>query len=304
MIAFQREPFLQRDTDSQLTKTILFTGLALIAFAANSVLCRLALGEAAIDAASFTIIRLVSGSLVLLFLIKVKSGQSASTKSGSWLASLMLFLYAITFSYAYVTLDTATGALILFGSVQMTMILLSLLSGIRLHGTEWAGVVIAFAGFVYLVLPNISTPSVVGFLLMAAAGVAWGVYTLKGRGSKDPIIDTAYNFVRTIPLVAILALVTIGQAHYSVEGVLYAVLSGGIASGIGYAIWYSALGGLTATQAAVLQLLVPVIAAAGGVIFVSEAITMRLVLSGLFILGGILLVVLGRVYFTQPKQKA
>jgi drug/metabolite transporter (DMT)-like permease len=287
--------------NSFLIKTILFTGLALIAFAANSVLCRLALGGSAIDASTFTIVRLLSGVIVLTVILnisKINSNSSPSTK-GSWPASIALFLYAITFSFAYVTLETATGALILFGSVQITMILLSIFSGNRLHISEWVGMAIAFAGFVYLVLPGVTTPSVIGFFLMTVSGIAWGVYTLKGRGSKSPIMDTAFNFLRTLPFVIILAIITIKYAHYSSEGILLAALSGGIASGIGYMIWYIALSGLSVTQAAVLQLLVPVIAAVGGIIFVSESISLRLAVSSTMILGGILMVVLGRYYYVQ-----
>lgn len=282
-------------------RTIIFAMLALIAFVANSVLCRLALGERTIDASSFTVIRLMSGAIVLLAIIKINSNKTYSSAKGSWSAALMLFLYAITFSFAYITLDTGTGALILFGSVQITMILLSIISGNRLHITEWAGVTIAFMGFVYLILPGVTTPSVIGFLLMTVAGIAWGIYTLKGIGTKNPLMNTAYNFLRTIPLVIILAIVALQKAHYSSEGILLAVLSGGIASGIGYVIWYMALGGLSATQAAVVQLLVPVIAALGGALFVSEAVTLRLTVSATMILGGILLVVLGRYYFVQLR---
>ncbi len=290
--------------NNSLAKTTILTGLALIAFAANSVLCRLALGNEAIDAASFTVIRLLSGAIVLFLIIRFTQKNTELSTNGSWIASLMLFLYAITFSYAYISLDTGTGALILFGSVQITMILLSLISGTRLHYTEWAGVIIAFTGFVYLILPGVTTPSTVGFLLMAAAGVAWGIYTLKGRGSQNPLMDTAYNFFRTIPLVILLTIITISHANYSSEGVLLALLSGGITSGIGYTIWYIALGGLSATQAAVLQLLVPVIAALGGVLFVSETITVRLTISAAMVIGGILMVVLGKYYFTQHKSDA
>ena len=286
---------------NNVIKTSVFTALALIAFAANSVLCRLALGEETIDAASFTVIRLLSGALVLLAILAFSNDKEASASKGSWSASLMLFVYAVAFSFAYISLDTGTGALILFGSVQITMILLSLVSGNRLHLSEWVGVIIAFTGFVYLVLPEVTSPSVMGFLLMIAAGIAWGMYTLKGRGSAHPLKDTAYNFLRTIPLVIILLVITIQDAHYSAAGVLLAVLSGGIASGIGYTIWYIALGGLSTTQAAVVQLSVPVIAAFGGVLFVSEAITARLTLSASMVLGGILLVVLGRFYFVQRK---
>jgi drug/metabolite transporter (DMT)-like permease len=291
-------------SSNYLIKTIIFTGLALIAFAANSILSRLALRERAIDASSFTIIRLLSGTIVLLVMIRFKSNKTNSSTNGSWYASLMLFLYAITFSFAYISLDTGTGALILFGSVQITMILLSLVSGNRLHITEWAGVTIAFMGFVYLFLPALTTPSAIGFLLMTAAGIAWGVYTLKGRDSRNPLMDTAYNFLRTIPLVIILAIVTMKKGQYSSEGILLAVLSGGITSGIGYTIWYIALGELSATQAAVVQLLVPVIAALGGVLFVSEAITLRLTVSAIMILGGILMVALGRNYFVRLRQNS
>ncbi len=285
---------------NHLARTIILTALALTAFAANSVLCRLALGDRTIDASSFTVVRLLSGAIVLFLIIKIKNKSGMLTK-GSWSASLMLFLYAITFSFAYITLDTGTGALILFGSVQITMILLSILSGSRLHITEWLGVVISFLGFLYLVLPGVTTPSLPGFILMTVAGIAWGIYTLKGRGSTSPVIDTAYNFLRTIPFVSILAVLTFNQMSYSSTGILLAILSGAIASGIGYAIWYSALRGLSTAQAAVVQLLVPVIAALGGVIFVSEAITLRLTLSAILILGGILLVVLGRYDFEQLR---
>jgi drug/metabolite transporter (DMT)-like permease len=289
--------------NQNIVKTLIFTSLALIAFAANSVLCRLALGDKTIDASSFTAIRLLSGAIVLLLITGISSNKSKATTKGSWSASLMLFLYAITFSFAYITLDTGTGALILFGSVQITMILLSLISGNRLHIIEWTGITISFAGFVYLILPGVSTPSTTGFLLMTTAGIAWGIYTLKGRGSINPLMDTAYNFFRTIPLVIILAIVTLQNAQYSFEGIVLAVLSGGIASGIGYAIWYVALGGLSSTQAAVVQLLVPVIAAFGGVIFVSEVVTLRLTISATMILGGILMVVLGRYYYVRLRLR-
>jgi drug/metabolite transporter (DMT)-like permease len=292
------------DIKGKIVKTLIFTIVALIAFAANSVLCRMALGASSIDAASFTIIRLLSGALILAAILQIGGKKSSNSQNGSWFASVMLFAYAITFSFAYITLDTGTGALILFGAVQITMILVSLASGNRLHITEWLGMAIAFAGFVYLVLPSVTTPSIAGFLLMTAAGIAWGIYTLRGRGSDNPLIDTAYNFLRTIPVILIVAIITIPYARYSTQGVVLAILSGAIASGIGYSIWYRALGGLTATQAAVVQLLVPVIAAIGGIVFVSEAITLRLMLSSLLILGGILLVILGRYYFVQLKQMA
>lgn len=286
---------------NSLLTTIVYTGMALVAFAANSVLGRLALGDNAIDASSFTAVRLLSGAIVLSAITRFRRNTTVSGTRGSWPAGVMLFLYAVTFSFAYVTLDTATGALILFGSVQITIILLSLISGNRLHLSEWLGVGIAFSGFVYLFLPDISTPSITGFVLMTVAGIAWGIYTIQGRGSQKPLLDTAYNFVRTVPLVILLIIATLQNTHYSTEGILLAMLSGAIASGIGYSIWYAALGGLSATQSAVVQLSVPVIAALGGVIFVSEPITLRLMLAGSMILGGILLVILGRYYFVQAR---
>ena len=285
--------------DNSLLKTASLTSLALIAFSTNSVLCRLALGNEAIDAASFTIVRLLSGILVLSIIIGITRNTEKTPSKGSWFGGLMLFTYAATFSYAYVSLDTGTGALILFGSVQITMILLSVIAGTRLHASEWLGVVIAFIGFVYLMLPDVSTPSVVGFVLMTISGIAWGIYTLQGRHSKNPLMDTSYNFFRSVPFIVILAITAFNNINYSVEGIALAVLSGGITSGIGYTIWYMALGGLSAPQAAVLQLSVPVIAALGGVLFVSEIITFRFIISAALILGGILLVVAGKYYFPR-----
>ena len=281
-------------------KIIFYTIIALLAFAGNSVLCRLALGENAIDAASFTAIRLLSGIVVLAILLKATTTSETAPSKGSWGASLMLFLYAITFSFAYMSLDTGTGALILFGSVQITMILTGLYFSKKLHISEWLGVLFAFSGFVYLVFPGLGAPSLLGFLLMTVAGIAWGFYTLAGTGSENPLSDTAYNFYRTLPLVAILIAVTFQNADLSQKGVVLAVLSGGIASAVGYTIWYMALKGLSGTQAAVVQLLVPVIAAFGGVLFANEILSLRMVVSALMILGGVLAVVLGKHYFSQP----
>lgn len=290
-------------TNKSLLKTSLLTGLALIAFAANSVLCRLALGSGAIDASSFTIIRLLSGAIVLCIILSMKGRNKGVSSKGSWTAGFMLFLYAITFSYAYLSVDTGTGALILFGAVQITMILLSLMSGTRLHISEWTGVIVAFTGFIYLVLPSVTTPSINGLLLMTVSGVAWGVYTLKGRSSKNPLMDTTYNFLRTIPFAVLLVVFTLHKLNYSSEGIILALLSGAITSGVGYTIWYIALTSLSSTQAAVIQLSVPVIAALGGVIFVSETITTRLIISAAIVLGGILMVILGKYYFTLKQSK-
>jgi drug/metabolite transporter (DMT)-like permease len=276
------------------TKPLVFTTLALIAFAANSVLCRLALGGKTIDAAGFTSVRLLSGAIVLLCILKLRGNENGLSTKGSWTAAFMLFLYAVTFSFAYLTLNTGTGALILFGSVQITMILRSHLSGNRLLLIEWVGVVVAFSGIVYLVLPGVTAPSLTGFSLMTLAGIAWGLYTLKGRGSTNPLSDTCYNFLRSIPFVIVIGLFFFHDAHITRQGIILATISGSITSGIGYTLWYIALRGLSTTQAAVVQLSVPVIAGFGGVVFVSEQISLRLTLSALLTLGGILMVILGR----------
>lgn len=286
-------------------KVILGTIFALVAFAGNSVLCRLALGNEAIDAASFTAIRLISGIVILVLILSLSGKKETTASKGSWKASLYLFLYAVTFSYAYITLDTGTGALVLFGSVQITMMVISYISGDRFHAIEWFGLIFAFSGFVYLTAPNVSTPSVVGFILMLVSGVSWGAYTIAGKGSKNPLSDTAYNFIRTLPFAIVLIVVAmvLGANKFSVKGVLLAVLSGGVASGIGYAFWYLALSGLSAMKAAILQLLVPVLAAMGGVMFVDELVTPRLVYSSLMILGGIFVVIVGKYSLTHFQSK-
>lgn len=280
-------------------KIVSCTVFALFAFAGNSILCRLALGDGAIDAASFTAVRLLSGIIMLGLILFVTRNKKVSASKGSWLASIMLFLYAVTFSFAYISLDTGTGALILFAAVQLTMIFASLVLGNRLHSFEWLGVLIAFSGFVYLIIPGLTTPSLTGFVLMTISGIAWGIYSLKGRGSINPISDTSYNFLRTLPFVLLLLIPVFGDAHLSQTGIILAILSGAITSGIGYALWYMALRGLSVIQAAVVQLLVPIIAALGGVLFANEVISLRLVLSSLMVLGGILIVVIGRYYFVQ-----
>ena len=282
-------------------KTMIFTSVALFAFAGNSVLCRLALGGAVIDAPSFTAIRLLSGIVVLVALLALTTDKQKPVSKGSWLASILLFVYAITFSFAYISLDTGVGALILFGTVQLTMILASVVSGSKLHLAEWLGISIAFSGFVYLIIPNLTTPSFTGFFLMVISGIAWGGYTLKGRGSINPISDTAYNFIRTIPFVILLIILFFRDAHLSSFGILLAILSGAIASGIGYVVWYIALSNLSIIQASVVQLFVPIIAAIGGIFFINEIISLRLVFSSVMVLGGILLVILGSNYFVKVK---
>ena len=291
-----------------MLKTFFYTSIAIFAFAGNSILCRLALGENTLDAASFTSIRLLSGIIVLAAILKltqklddktVLETPSPVVSKGSWKAAFMLFLYAITFSFAYISLDTGAGALILFASVQITMILIGIISGNRLYPLEWLGVILAFLGFIYLVSPGLSAPPLTGFILMSVAGIAWGGYTLAGRDSADPLSDTTYNFLRTLPLVILLWVLSIGQTHLTPKGIVLAILSGSIASGIGYTIWYMALRGLSGAQAAVVQLLVPVIAAIGGILFYNEAASIRLIISSLMILGGILTVILGKKYYEQ-----
>ena len=290
-------------------KIIASTVFALFAFAANSVLCRLALGTNAIDATSFTTIRLLSGIAILFVLIqltrliqKPKKDLKLQSK-GSWLSAAMLFIYAVAFSFGYISLDTGTGALILFGAVQITMILSNVVTGNKLHLSEWLGLALAFTGFVYLIMPSVTTPSLTGFVLMSISGMAWAFYTLLGRKSKNALNDTAFNFLRTVPFIFILMVFSLDSLHVSSSGIMLAILSGAIASGVGYFVWYIALAGLSVTQAAVLQLFVPIIAALGGVIFTSELITVRLIESSALVLGGILMVILGRYYFVQLKAK-
>jgi len=282
--------------------TFFLTTLSLIAFAANSVLCRLALSDpigitiSSIDAASFTILRLLAGVIMLAIIIALKRTSHTNHSKGSWPASLMLFIYAAAFSYAYISLDTATGALVLFASVQISMLVISIFRGNRLTWLEWLGMAISFTGFIYLISPNVDStisPSITGVILMAGSGIAWGVYTLLGRGSHDPLCDTAYNFIRTLPLIALLAAFTFANSHISLQGAILAILSGALASGLGYSIWYAAMKGLSATQSAVVQLAVPIMAAMGGVLFVAESMTLQLIIASSMVLGGILLVVLG-----------
>ncbi len=265
----------------------MWTAAALVAFAANSVLTRVALGQETIDAASFSTIRLVSGAATLSLILALSGRRGGADTHGSWLSAAMLFLYAIAFSFAYLSLSTGTGALILFGTVQATMILSALRSGERPGLSEWAGLTIALAGLVYLVFPGLTAPSPTGSALMAVAGISWGVYSLRGRGTADPLADTTFNFVRSVPLVVAVSLLTLGSLELSPKGVWLACLSGSLASGVGYVAWYAALRGMTRARAATVQLSVPVLAAAGGVATLSEDISIRLLLSTLLILGGL-----------------
>jgi drug/metabolite transporter (DMT)-like permease len=267
---------------------VLATATALVAFAANSLLCRGALGHSAIDAASFTSLRLIAGALTLGLLSRVSArGEDDEPSAGSWPAAVSLFVYAAAFSFAYVSLTVATGALLLFGSVQVTMIAWGLVTGERPRRAEWIGLVVAIAGLTVLVLPGLAAPSVVGSSLMIAAGIAWGVYSLLGRGVANPIAATTANFVRTVPLTAVLSLGALPLLHLEARGAALAVLSGAVTSGLGYVVWYRALRSLTAVRAATVQLAVPLLSAFGGVLLLGEAITLWLVLSAVLILAGV-----------------
>ncbi|WP_283744513.1 DMT family transporter [Sideroxydans sp. CL21] len=264
--------------------------LAMIAFAGNSLLCRVALKHTGIDAASFTAIRLISGAAMLWLIARMN--RSTHSGRGNWLSAFALFAYAAGFSFAYISLPAATGALLLFGAVQATMIGYGIWAGERLAGPQLAGLVLALGGLVSLLLPGLSAPPLLGSLLMLSAGVAWGIYSLRGKGAGDPIRVTAGNFLRAVPAAAMLSLVTHGGAALDSAGFLCAVSSGALASGIGYAIWYTVLPALKATNAATVQLSVPVIAALGGIFFLGESVTLRLLLASIAILGGIALVIL------------
>lgn len=270
-------------------RVVSYTTLALLAFAGNSLLCRAALQHTPIDAASFTTIRLVSGALTLWLLVQLT--RRDATGRGSWPSALALFAYAAAFSFAYVNLPAGTGALLLFGSVQTGMIGWGLVKGERFSSVQWLGLILALAGLVGLLLPGLSAPPLGAALLMITAGLAWAVYSLRGRGAGDPLRVTAGNFVRTVPVALVMSLLFMNSARVNTVGALYAVASGAITSGIGYAIWYTALPHLKATSAATLQLSVPVIAAIGGIVWLGEPLTLRLLLASLAILGGIALVI-------------
>ncbi|MCF8070703.1 MAG: DMT family transporter [Desulfobacterales bacterium] len=266
------------------------TLLTMVAFAGNSLLCRAALNETSIDAASFTAIRLISGAMMLWLVLRIK--KKTPVGRGSWLSALSLFAYAAGFSFAYVSLPAGTGALLLFGAVQATMICYGIWSGERLSKLQVLGLILAFVGVFVLLLPGISAPPLYGSILMLVAGVSWGIYSLRGKGKGDPIQITGGNFLRAVPITLILSILMLRHISINNLGVWYAVLSGALASGMGYAIWYTVLPALKSTIAATVQLSVPVIAALGGIVFLNETITLRLLLASVTILGGIALVVL------------
>jgi drug/metabolite transporter (DMT)-like permease len=270
----------------------LLAAAALVAFASNSVLCRLALRGAAIDAATFTAIRIVSGAAMLLMLTAQRR-EPIRPMAGTWTTATLLALYALPFAFAYTRLSTATGALILFGTVQVTMLAVAIASGDRPRPLQWAGALIALSGLVYLVLPGLTAPPAGAALMMAVAGMSWGFYSIRGRGLANPLLQTTGNFVRAIPFAGAALLVFAGQAHAAADGVALALTSGAVASGLGYVAWYAALPGLSAMHAGVVQLAGPVLAGLGGVVLLGEPLSLRLVLSGVMVLGGILLAIVG-----------
>lgn len=282
----------------------LLTTITMIAFAGNSLLCRFALSGGSIDAASFTTVRLVSGALTLAALVLVRGG--GGRMAGNWLSAAALLGYAAGFSFAYVSLPTATGALLLFGAVQATMIGYGLFVGERPNAQQVGGIVLASGGLVVLFLPGLQAPPIVGALLMVGAGISWGVYSLRGRGRGDPSRETAGNFLRAAPLAMVISAVMLRSAHASPRGIVLAVASGAVTSGIGYATWYSVLPSLRATTAATVQLSVPAIAALGAVLLLREPITARLALSAAAVLGGVAWYTLSKrmPIATTPRARA
>ena len=272
--------------------TVFLTVVAMVAFAANSVLCRLALGAGLIDAASFATVRTISGAVLLAAILLLR--QKTVAARPDWRSVVALYLYMVFFAFAYLSLSAGTGALILFGAVQLTMFTVALRSGEHFPLVSWAGLALAIAGLVYLVSPGLTAPDPLGAALMTIAGISWGAYSLVGRSAKDPVEATAHNFLYAVPLVVATSLVFIGDLAVTAAGAAYAVVSGAVASGVGYVIWYTALRGLTGTGAATVQLSVPVIAAIGGVILLSETVTLRLVVASAATLGGVALVLAQR----------
>ena len=272
-----------------MLRLILLTALALLAFAANSLLARAGLQSPEMGPLEFTIIRLISGALILVILLSLQLNKW----TGSWRGAAMLLLYALMFSLAYVTLDTGTGALCLFASVQLTILGVSA-SQKALNLKEVFGAVIAFAGFVYLVFPALGTPDLTGLALMTLSGIGWGFYTLFGRSAANPLALTGGNFIRASLLALPLIFFILPSPNLSREGVTYALLSGAITSGCGYAIWYSVLPRISAALSAVSQLTVPPIAAIMGWFFLGEVLGGRFILATLIILIGLLIVIFGR----------
>jgi drug/metabolite transporter (DMT)-like permease len=282
------------------TRVCILTLSAMTAFAGNSLLCRLALKQTRIDAASFTLVRIVSGAIALWLIVNMRKGTRRS--AGTWPAAVALFVYAAAFSFAYVTLSAATGALLLFSAVQATMIGWGLWKGEQLRPQQCLGLTLALSGLVALLFPGLSAPPILGSILMLAAGIAWGIYSLRGQVGLEPIAATAGNFLRAVPLAAVLSIALLPSVQLDSTGIAYAMLSGAIASGVGYVIWYTALPRLKAAGAAAVQLSVPVLAAAGGILFLGEPITLRFLIASIAILGGIALVVLEKRRALAPVE--
>lgn len=266
-------------------RTVAATSIALILFAANSLLCRMALGADAVDAASYSTLRIASGAITLLLIGFWRSG--ARTIGGSWSSAFLLFCYAVPFSFAYVGLTTGTGALILFGCVQLTMLLAGWRAGERFRTIQWTGFLLALMGLGYLLMPGVQAPPLLEALLMAIAGIAWGWYSLRGRAAGDPFLRTKGNFIRAVPMVLLVSVFAWPSQHLEPVGVLLAIVSGAIASAFGYVAWYAALMQHNATQASVLQLLVPVLAALSGVLVLGEPFGLRLGVASVLVLGGV-----------------
>lgn len=272
-----------------LIKLVLLAALAMTAFAANSLLCRMALVETDIDPASFTFWRLTSGALMLTLLVVMRNQKPL--QEGNMASAIALFVYAAGFSFAYVSMTTGAGALLLFGAVQVTMISWGLFKGERMSALQWGGFLLALIGLILLLLPNAAVPQLSSALMMLAAGIAWGVYSLKGKGAKFPIEATAGNFIRATLLALVLLVIFWPGGEFHAEGMAYAVASGAIASALGYALWYSILVHIAAIKAATLQLSVPVLAVFAGWLFLDEPVTLRIILSSLAVIGGVAMVI-------------
>jgi drug/metabolite transporter (DMT)-like permease len=272
--------------------TIAYTVMALVAFAANSILCRMALREGVVDPATFSTVRFASGATMLL-VVAARTRRPFFPLSGSWVAAIALAIYALPFAFAYTQLSAGTGALIMFGCVQVTMLVAALSAGERPHVVQWLGLVVALAGLVNLVFPGLDAPSPLGAALMATAGVCWGVYSLLGREAANPLLQNTGNFVRAVPLIAAASVFAMPRMHIEPRGAVLSIASGALASGLGYVVWYAAVRGLTAVRASVVQLAVPLIAAGGGVLLLSETVTLRLLSSTVLVLGGITMATVG-----------
>ena len=304
-------------TRQSLIQVSLFTFLSIAAFSANAVICRWALDHQLIDPMSFTSLRLGSAAVVLFAVMawfhlgKAKQSQPLATSEqpisrGSWRAAMVLFVYAITFSYGYVAISTATGALLLAGVVQLTILSYAVRNGEKLHLAEWIGVAVALVGLLYLVYPKLSTPSWWGLVMMTISSYAWGLYTINGRKSLNPLSDTAFNFYRTLPMIAVASLLGLWlteDTYLTQQGIMLAVMSGGVTTGLGYILWYSALPKLSSSMASGSQLLVPLMAAFGATWLIDEPITLTFVISAILMLGGLGLVLHGRNQHRKTNLK-